>query len=210
MKTSESIKVPKFTLKRLPYYYRCVHNFFEREEEYVSSEDLAKAAQVNPVQVRRDLTLFKAMGIPGVGYRVPVLKSKLEEVLGLKSTNEAVLIGVGKLGRAILEYPGFERYGLNIIASFDADPVLVGKRIGNREVFSIQELPHIINRLNIKVGIVTVPSQAAQYVATLLVGSGVKAIWNFAPVSLEVPKHVIVRNEDLAAGLATLFHHLAD
>lgn len=208
--TPESLKVPKYTLKRLPLYYRCLRNCMDRHLDYVSSEQIAKAAQVNAVQVRKDLTLFGAMGTPGVGYNVQELQSKLEEVLGLNNINEAVLIGVGRLGRAIIDYSGFERYGLNIVALFDSNPELIGTEINGRTVFSTQELLHIIRRLKIKVGIITVPTEWAQSIANVLVEAGVKAIWNFAPITLEVPSDVVVRNEDLAAGLATLFHYLAE
>ena len=205
----ETLKVPKYTLKRLPFYYRCTVNFFERGTQYVSSEDLARAAQVNPVQVRRDLTLFRAMGTPGMGYNVPVLKQKLEELLGLKNVNEAVLVGYGRLGRAISDYSGFARYGLSIVAVFDNDPKVVGGHSG-REVFPLAELPHIARRLRIKVGIITVPPEWAQPIANTMVQAGIKAIWNFSPTVLELPQTVVVRNEDLAAGLATLFHYLAE
>ena len=207
---SKTIEVPKFTLKRLPLYYRFVQNCFDHDQRFVSSEEIARAAQVNAVQVRRDLTLFEAMGISGVGYNVADLKAKLEELLGLKNINEAVLIGVGRLGRAIIDYPGFEKYGLNIVALFDANPGLTGRRIAGRQVFPVAELAHIVKRLGIRVGIITVPAEWAQKIAATLVEAGVRAIWNFAPVPLNVPRDVVVRNEDLAAGLATLFHYLAD
>jgi redox-sensing transcriptional repressor len=204
----ESIKVPKFTLKRLPSYYRCLRTCLERKQEYVSSEQIARAAQVNAVQVRKDLTLFGTMGTPGVGYRVTELKLKLEEILGLNNVNEAALIGVGRLGRAIIDYPGFERYGLHIVALFDSNPNLVGTEIGGRRIFATNEILHIIRRLQIKVAIITVPAEWAQSVTNVLIEAGVKAIWNFAPAVLEVPPDVVLRNEDLAAGLATLFHFL--
>lgn len=202
------IKVPKFTLKRLPLYYRFISDCLDKGLEFVSSEEIARAVQIHAVQIRRDLMLFGAMGTPGVGYSVSELKLKLEDLLGLKNVNEAVLVGVGRLGRAIVDYPGFERYGLKIVALFDADPGIIGEKINGREVFSIQELNHIVKRLNIKVGIITVPAPWAQSIADNLIKSGVKAIWNFAPVNIYVPDEVAVRNEDLAAGLATLFHFL--
>jgi redox-sensing transcriptional repressor len=139
---------------------------------------------------------------------VAELKLKLEEVLGLKNVNEAVLVGIGRLGRAIVDYPGFERYGLNIVALFDNDPGIIGSNVNGREVFAVKELNHIVKRLNIKVGIISVPAPWAQSIADTLVKSGVRAIWNFAPAAIYVPDEVVVRNEDLAAGLATLFHYL--
>ncbi|MGE5581261.1 MAG: redox-sensing transcriptional repressor Rex [Bacillota bacterium] len=207
---SQTISVPKFTLKRLPHYYRFIRDCAEKGLKFVSSEEIARAVQVNAVQIRRDLMLFGAIGLPGVGYSVPELQSELEEVLGLKNVNEAVLIGVGRLGRAIVDYPGFAKYGLNIVALFDSDPGIIGEKIGGREVFPVAELSHIVKRLNVRVGIITVPAEWAQPVADILVKSGIKAIWNFAPATIYVPDEVVVRNEDLAAGLATLFHFLTD
>lgn len=204
------IKVPLYTLKRLPHYYRLVSEYFEKEIETVSSEEIARAVQVNAVQVRRDLMLFGAMGTPGVGYNVKALKLELEELLGLNNNNEAVLVGVGRLGRAIADYSGFARYGLNIVALFDADPRIIGSKIAKREVFAVEELEHIIKRIGVKVGIIAVPVEWAQSVADSLVKAGVKAIWNFAPTTLSVPEEVVVKNEDLAAGLATLFHFVRD
>ncbi len=207
---SESIiQVPKYTLKRLPYYYRFVCECDECGLKYVSSEEIAKAVQINAVQIRRDLMLFDALGTPGVGYSVIELKIKLEEILGLKNVNEAVLIGVGKLGRAIIDYPGFKRYGLRIVALFDNDPKVIGSKINGSQIFPASELAHIVARLNIRVGIITVPASSAQSVADIMINSGAKAIWNFAPVTIRVPNDVVVRNEDLAAGLATLCHHIA-
>jgi redox-sensing transcriptional repressor len=203
-----TIKVSKFTLKRLPHYYRFICDCLDKELKFVSSEENAKAVQIHAAQIRRDLMLFGAMGTPGVGYSVAELKLKLEEVLGLKNINEAVLVGVGRLGRAIVDYPGFERYGLNIVALFDNDPGIIGSKINGREVFAVKELNHIVKRLNIKVGIISVPAPWAQSTADTLVKSGVRAIWNFAPAAIYVPDEVVVRNEDLAAGLATLFHYL--
>lgn len=207
--TESIIQVPKYTLKRLPYYYRFICECDEQGFKFVSSEEMAKAVQINAVQIRRDLMLFGDLGTPGVGYNVRELKVKLEEILGLKNVNEAVLIGVGKLGHAIIDYPGFQRYGLRIVALFDNDPMAIGSKINGSQIFPVSELAHIVTRLNIKVGIITVPALAAQSVADILVNSGIKAIWNFAPVMIRVPGDVVVRNEDLAAGLATLCHLFA-
>lgn len=207
---SESmIQVPKFTLKRLPHYYRFVCECAEHGLEYFSSEEMAKAVQINAVQIRRDLMLFDALGTPGVGYHVEKLKNNLEEILGLKNVNEAVLIGVGKLGRAMIDYPGFKRYGLRIVALFDNDPGVIGTKINSCQIFAISELDHIVGRLNIRVGIITVPAPSAQNAADRLIHSGIKAIWNFAPVLIRVPDDVVVRDEDLAAGLATLCYFIA-
>ncbi|HBE76657.1 MAG TPA: redox-sensing transcriptional repressor Rex [Firmicutes bacterium] len=203
------IKVTKFTLKRLPHYYRFVSTCLDKGLQFISSEEIAKGVQINAVQIRRDLMMFEAIGTPGVGYSVEELHSKLGEVLGLKNVNEAVIIGIGRLGRAIIDYPGFERYGLKIVGLFDSDPGVIATKINGKEIFAVDELEHIVGRLHIKIGIITVPDEWAQSVADTLIKSGVKAIWNFAPVDIRVPEDVVVRNEDLAAGLATLCHLFA-
>ncbi|HHY97335.1 MAG TPA: redox-sensing transcriptional repressor Rex [Firmicutes bacterium] len=204
------IKISKQALRRLPLYYRCAVRCRETERQFVSSEEIAREAEVNPVQVRKDLTqLFGEFGKPGVGYNVEQLCTALEELLGFHSRNEAVLVGAGRLGSAIASYPGFAKYGLSIVALFDTDPEKIGTEISGKRVFPMSELPHIIRRLRIQVGIITVPAVQAQSVASELVQSGVRAIWNFAPVTLRVDPGIVVRNEDLAAGLATLFHHVA-
>ena len=210
MVSQSIIRVSKYTLKRLPLYYRFVMDCNEQGLKYVSSEEIAKAVQIHAVQIRRDLMPFGALGTPGVGYHVSDLKGKLEEILGLNNENEAILIGIGSLGRALIDDPGFEKYGLHIVALFDDNPVLIGERLNGRKIFPFTELEHIVNRLHIKVGILTVPSLNAQPVADVLVNSGIKAIWNFTQVFINVPQEVVVRNEDLAAGLATLFHSLLD
>ncbi|NPV54586.1 MAG: redox-sensing transcriptional repressor Rex [Firmicutes bacterium] len=201
--------IPRQALLRLPRYYRCVNRCRERGMGFVSSEEIAREAEVNPVQVRKDLTQFGQFGKPGVGYNVAELASLLEGVLGIRNLNEAVLVGAGRLGTAIADYGGFGRYGLSIVALFDIDPLKVGKKLGGREIFPRSELSHVVRRLGIQVGIITVPAEEAQSVADDMVAAGIRAIWNFAPVTIKVPADVVVRNEDLASGLATLFHHLA-
>ncbi|HHY47812.1 MAG TPA: redox-sensing transcriptional repressor Rex [Firmicutes bacterium] len=197
-------------LRRLPLYYRCASRCREKNQQFVSSEEISREAEVNPVQVRKDLTqLFGEFGKPGVGYNVQELCLLLEELLGFRGRNEAVLVGAGRLGSAIASYTGFARYGLSIVALFDSDPGKVGAEISGKKVFPMSELQHIVQRLGIRVGIITVPAPEAQGVADALVRSGIRAIWNFAPVTLSVPPGIVVRNEDLASGLATLFHHVA-
>ncbi|HHV62927.1 MAG TPA: redox-sensing transcriptional repressor Rex [Firmicutes bacterium] len=209
MPKGTGISLSRQALLRLPRYYRYVSHCRDRGMKFVSSEEIAREAEVNPVQVRKDLTQFGQFGKPGVGYNVVELASVLEEILGIRNLNEAVLVGAGRLGTAIANYSGFARYGLSIVALFDVDPLKIGERVGGKEVFHRSELSHVVRRLGIQVGIITVPAEEAQSVADDMVAAGIRAIWNFAPITIKVPGDVVVRNEDLAAGLATLFHHLA-
>ena len=202
--------IPKHTLRRLPLYMRAVRREADRGTVFISSETIAKEAQVHPVQVRKDLSVIKPSGRPGRGYFVNELKEVLEKIFGVQSVNQAVLIGFGKLGRAIVGYPGFKRYGLDIAAIFDNDANMIGKKEDGNTVFDVLDMPQYIRKNKIQVGILTVPAESAQWVADLLVSCGILAIWNFAPITIEVPERVMVKDEDLAAGLATLFYHIKD
>jgi redox-sensing transcriptional repressor len=196
--------IPKPTLERLFLYYRILISLAESGKEVVSSDDMGRRAGVDAAQVRKDLTFCAECGRPGIGYLVGDLAQELEKVLGVKVSTSAVLIGVGRLGSAIENYSGFSRFGLHIEYLFDADPEVIGTKVGRREVRPISEMKEILAGKAIRLGVVAVPAKAAQATADALVEAGVKAIWNFAPVTLRVPPGVIVRNEDLAVGLATL------
>jgi redox-sensing transcriptional repressor len=205
----ESAEIPKATLERLPTYLRHLIGQLSHQEVLVSSEELAEAAGVNPAQVRKDLRyLVQSGGTPGVGYEVRRLIYEIEEVLGITKPKEAVLVGAGRLGSALVQYPGFERYGLDIVALFDVDERKVGTRIGDKPVLPLAKLADLPLRLGIRLGIVCVPAEAAQGVVDLMVRSGIKVIWNFAPAQLQVPSDVFVKNEDLAAQLAKLSYYL--
>jgi redox-sensing transcriptional repressor len=159
-------------------------------------------------QVRKDLSYLSEHGRPGIGYDARSLAFSLEEFLGLINDKEAVLVGVGNLGRALALYHGFARYGLQIIALFDNDVAKVGQTISGRRILPVGKLVNLAQRLHIQMGIITVPASAAQGVAEAMVEGGIKVIWNFAPCRLVVPEDVLVKNEDLAAQLATLSHHI--
>ena len=134
----------------------------------------------------------------------------LEKFLGYNDTTSAVLVGVGHLGRALLAYQGFEHYGLNILTAFDVNPAIIDTEFAGKKIFDLQKMQSLIPRLNVHIGIITVPEEQAQAVCDLLVQSGVKAIWNFAPVHLNVPKEIIVQNVNMASSLAILSHQLKE
>lgn len=201
--------IPKTTLERLAAYLRHLVRLLARGDVLVSSEALAEVAKVHPAQVRKDLRYLHQGGIPGVGYDVRRLMLEIEDVLGLTKLKEAVLVGAGRLGTALAEYPGFSRYGLNIVALFDQDPGKVGRWVGDKPILPLSKLTDLPIRLGIRLGIICVPADEAQGVALLMVEAGIKVIWNFAPTQLSVPVDVFVRNEDLAAQLAALSYRLA-
>lgn len=205
---SEKPGIPLPSLRRLPIYYRLLTEALEGGASCLSSEELGSGAGVPGAQVRKDLSYLPEYGRPGVGYDVRALASYLEEYLGLVNDKEAILVGAGNLGRALISYPGFERYGLQIIAVFDKDPGKTGGQIGGHEILPVHKLPDLARRLHVQMGIICVPAEQAQGVADLMVAGAIDVIWNFAPCRLVVPEQVLVKNEDLAAELATLSHHI--
>lgn len=195
------------TVARLPHYYQLFKTLHERGRGYVSSERLAGLLGIAPSLVRKDL-VGVAFGVPKVGYEVPHSLRNIQEILGINNAKKALLVGAGSLGQALLAYRGFDEYGLRIVAAFDVDEAKVGRSIGRARVFPVSRLPGLIRRLQVKIGILTVPADQAQDVATMMVSSGIKAIWNFAPVALELPPEVIVRHENLGVGFALVSYEL--
>ena len=164
--------------------------------------------RVEDTQVRKDVSIIGYRGKPKSGYSVAGLKKAIEDFLGVNYQNTAILIGAGKLGSALAEYPGFKEYGLKLVAVFDNSPDRIGKVIGDATVLALESLPRVVKSHGAGIAIVTVPKEAAQSVCDKVVELGIKAIWNFAPTRLEVPDGVIVRNENLAVGAAMLSHYL--
>lgn len=192
------------SVRRLPAYLHLLRQLEENGREMVSSTYIAERLKLEAIQVRKDLAVTGIIGKPKVGYYVPALIRSIEEFLGWDNDTEAFLVGAGNLGTAILGYDGFARHKLNIIAAFDTDRDKTSRRIHNKQVLPLEKLPDLAERLRVRMGIITVPAEAAQLVADMLVASGITAIWNFSPTRLDVPEGVVVQNEDLASGLAIL------
>ena len=194
-------------LKRLPVYMSYLKSLDPDEVEYISSSAVAAALDLNDVQVRKDLAaVCKTAGIPKRGFVTRDLISGISDFLGYENSTDAILIGAGKLGMALMSYSGFENYGINIVAAFDNHPASVD----NKKVFAIERLPEICRRLKVKIGIITVPASSAQQVCDLLVQSGIMGIWNFAPIHLKAPEDILVQNENMASSLALLSNHLRE
>lgn len=205
----EPVAVSRATLKRLPVYHLWLKELAAKGREVVSCTHLAEALRLDPTQVRKDLAATGIVGRPRIGYSLPELLAAIETFLGWNNANDAVLVGVGNLGRALLGYGGFREHGLSIVAAFDRDPHCIGQTVHGVTVLDVARLPDLVRRLNIHLGIVTTPAKAAQGIADLLVAGGVQAIWNLTPTYLEVPDEVIVENTQLAASLAVLSNRLA-
>ncbi|MDX9872218.1 MAG: redox-sensing transcriptional repressor Rex [Clostridia bacterium] len=197
------------TLGRLPYYLNFIKSLDQDKYTSVSAPVIAKALNLNEVQVRKDLAAVSSNGgKPKTGFDIEELIKDLEEFLGYNNVDEAVLVGVGHLGSALLSYKGFENYGLKIVVAFDQNEAVVGTHVGGKQVFPLEKLKDLCWRMGVNIGIITVPAEDAQEVSELLVEAGILAIWNFAPVHLHVPDYVVVQNENLAASLAVLSKNL--
>lgn len=201
---------PEPTLRRLPSYHRFLKHLQKEGRGLVSCTHIAHDLDLDPTQVRKDLAYTGIVGKPKVGYEVPVLIAALESFLGWDNTTEAFLAGAGSLGTALLGYRGFREHGLDIIAAFDLDPAKIGESIHGKRVMPMQKLGDLARRMHVHLGIITTPAEGAQDAADLMAAGGIKAIWNFAPVSLKLPPGVIVENVQLSSSLAVLSSKLAE
>ncbi|WP_027882382.1 redox-sensing transcriptional repressor Rex [Meiothermus rufus] len=196
-------KVPSAAISRLVTYLRILEDLEARGINRTSSEQLAEEAQVTAFQVRKDLSYFGSYGTRGVGYTVQVLRRELRQILGLNRRWGLCIVGMGRLGQAIADYPGFSEI-FELRGLFDHDPAKLGLTFHGLAVESMENLPRAVAERRIEFGLLAVPADSAQAVANRLVESGIKGILNFAPIVLEVPKEVAVENVDFLAGLSRL------
>lgn len=203
--------VPEVVVERLPQYLRALTHLESSGIDVISSQQLGELLQVTPAQIRKDLSYFGRFGKQGRGYNIRFLSEELRQILGLDQKWPACLVGVGRLGQAIINYPGFVPEGFNIVAAFDSDPSQLGRRIGDVAVRPMVELSETINGGDISIGIVAVPARHAQAVIDQLVAVGVKGILNYAPVAPHVPMSVVLRNIDPVLSLQSMtFYLLSD
>ena len=200
--------IPEQTLRRIPLYHQILAEMQARAQAYVSSRHLAQFFRIDDTQVRKDVSLIGYKGKPKAGYSILGLKKAIEEFLGINYENTAILVGAGHLGSALSQYPGLAQYGLRLVAIFDNDPAKVGSILGAFTILPMESLQRVVRSFDVGIAIVCVPSAAAQQVAARIVSLGIRAIWNFSPTQLAVPSDVIVRNENIALGLAILSHYL--
>ena len=206
-----SLVVMKSTLSRLPLYYSYVRSLQQRGETNVSSATIAQSLNMNPVLVRKDLAgVSSVTGKPRTGFEIDTLVKDLSDFLGYNTVDEAILVGVGSLGRLLLTNTEFSSLGLDITVGFDKDPDLVGLQIGSKYILPMEKMESYIKRTGVKIGIITVPADQAQNVCDQLVECGILAIWNFAFTLLNVPDGILVKNENLPSSLAMLSHQLAN
>lgn len=198
------------TLQRLPQYLIMIKSEAQGGRTAVTADEISEVVKVSPSQIRHDLSACGANRAPGEGYDIKELARMIEHALGYDDISNAVIVGAGQLGRALLSYSNYSDYGVDVIAAFDADESLVGREVGGRPILSIKRLTSLCRRMKVHIGIITVPALYAQDVCDKLIEGGIQAIWNFAPVHLKVPDNVIVKNEIIAVSLGELSRQLQE
>jgi redox-sensing transcriptional repressor len=202
-------RIPEMTVRRLSVYSRCLAQLEEDGVKTISSQELAARFHLNSAQVRKDLAYFGEFGIRGIGYDTSTLRLEIQRILGLDREWRVVLVGFGNLGSALFHYRGFARQGFRVAAIIDDDPAKVGRSVSGLSIQPLAELPRAVRAQSIQIGVVAVPAEGAQGVADRLVAAGVRAILNFAPARVKVPRDVRLQNVDLSIELENLSFHLA-
>ena len=208
MNLNEPGEVPEVVVLRLPLYVRALTQLQREGIPVVSSQQLGERLQMTPAQIRKDLSYFGRFGKQGRGYNIQFLLDELREILGLTGEWRACLVGVGRLGRAIINYTGFAPEGFTIVAAFDSSNNQVGTYVGDMAVLPMSDLANVVSEHGIAIGIVAVPAAQAQSVINRLVEIGIKGILNYAPVAPYVPRGVVVRNIDPVLSLQSMTFYL--
>lgn len=195
--------IPWVVLERLYLYYSYVDSL-PPEISWVSSQMLGEALGISPDLVRKDMTYCEIKGKPRQGYPVIELKDYLRKLLKLDRPVNAVIVGVGRLGSALANYEGLKKNNMRVVGLFDVDPNKIGTKLGDLQIMPLDSLRSFVSANGVECGVITVPANSAQQVCDILVGSGIKAIWNFAPAALKVPSNVHLRNENIVQGFVLL------
>ena len=205
---SQAAEAPEVVVSRLPIYLRALRQLLGDGSEVASSQSLGRRLHMTPAQIRKDLGYFGRFGKQGRGYDIRNLISELEHILGLNQEWPVALVGVGRLGRAILGYPGFNPEGFTIRAAFDNSPSVVGQNLGGIEVRSTRDMAVTLRSEGIRIAVVAVPAAQTQSVIDQLVSAGVQAILNYSPTSPQAPREVKVRNVDPVMSLQSMTYFL--
>jgi len=200
--------LPEPTLRRLPWYLAFVSTLKRENTEYVSSTCIANAVGVDASQIAKDLSFLNIRGKTRIGYRVASLERELRAFLGFASLHNAVIVGAGSLGSALMRDSGLHRYGLNIVAAFDVDPQIIGGEIAGIPIYHTDRMKEICAETHIAIAAVTVPVDSAQAVADAIMAAGVRAIWNFTPCRIRVASDVVVQNTSIYSHLAVMYNRL--
>jgi len=201
-------KIPDIIIGRLPVYLRALQRLSEKGIQTTSSQELGEIVGISAAQIRKDISQFGEFGKQGTGYSIPFLIERLKDILKIDRVWDVIIVGMGDIGHALAHYNGFANRGFVIKGLFDNDPQKVGQKVGNFEVRSMDVLAEYIKQNKIKIAMLTVPATAAQDVSEKLVKAGIKAILNYAPISLSVPKGVKVQHIDPAIHLQRMTYYL--
>ena len=196
------------TIDRLPLYFRTLRLVQDEGRDIISSDELGRRLGITPEQIRKDLASFGQFGKKGVGYYVNELKRNVGNILDLDNHWNIAVVGIGHLGAALANYQNFLALGFNLVALFDQDPHVIGMVVNHVKVEDSRRIKEIVRERQIHIGIIAVPAAFAQSVADELVEAGVKGIWNFAPIKMQVPETMHIVNEDLSIGLSSLSYYL--
>jgi len=207
IKKTTSVSIP--TLRRLPVYLHLLRQMHDANIEFVSSTIIADKLKLESIQVRKDLSATGIVGKPKVGYGVEKLIYTIEDFLKWNKNINAVIVGIGSLGSALLGYDEFENSGINIMAAFDTDPNKIGSIIRNKQVYPLNKMAKYVEENDVIIGIITVPAEHAQTVCNIMIKADIAGIWNFTPATLEAPEHIVIKNQDPIRGLAELTYRLS-
>lgn len=203
-------EISKAVINRLPRYYRYLSDLLEKDVVRISSKELSERMNVTASQIRQDLNNFGGFGQQGYGYNVEYLHSEIAKILGLDRIYNLIIIGAGNLGQALANYADFERRGFHVSGIFDVNPRLKGLSIRGIEIMMMEELESFVKENSIDIAAITVPKSKAPQLAQELVNMGIKAIWNFAPTDLHLPKEVTVENVHLSDSLMKLSYRISE
>ena len=191
-------------LERFPVYLNYLKSLPEDAPKNISATAIARALNMGEVNVRKDLAAISGSGKPKIGYIVSDLIDEIETNLGYKENRGTVIVGAGRLGKALLDYVGFKEYGIDILAAFDNNPDACGETPSGKKIFPLSHLEDFCEEHKVQIGVITVPAQTAQSVCDYMIECGIGAIWNFAPTHLNVRRNIIVQNQNIAASVAAL------
>lgn len=200
--------LPEPTIRRLPWYLSYVRMLDNLHVDYVSSTQISKELNVQSSQIAKDLSFLNVKGKTRIGYEVKSLVTELEDFLGFSRHHDAVVIGTGSLGTALMQDHGLEHYGLNIVAGFDVRPEVIGQKLGGLPVYDINDLPAWQKKHHVSIAILTVPVDHAQETADRVIASGMTAIWNFTPYRIKAPQDIVIANTSIYAHLAIIYNRM--
>lgn len=209
MKIMEDRTISRAVISRLPRYYRYLGELLNAGVERISSSELSKRMNVTASQIRQDLNNFGGFGQQGYGYNVQYLYSEIGKILGLNKQHNVIIIGAGNLGQAIANYEAFEKSGFVLKGMFDVNPNLKGKEVRGVPICMMEELKQFVKTHDIEIAALTIPKTNAKEVANILVKNGIKGIWNFAHIDLQLPEDIVVENVHISDSLMKLFYRLS-